>query len=192
MLKLVACSRVLKHAVTCRSSIRFCPPSSVTSQFINTASLRLYSTEPPKRHDLASADLFSRLIRRVSRFSKRVRIFLPHNVKVVRPSSKKEDADGLYFIIPLNPVRLEDVKVSVDKGTIFIEGNNSTDPRIKNVCWIDLPDIDLPVKMFKSSDIKAEVDPHGAVMLIIPKLKKQELVYNVNLIISDKRLPLEE
>ncbi|XP_071738944.1 uncharacterized protein [Rutidosis leptorrhynchoides] len=199
MLKLVACSRVLKHAVTCRSSIPFCPPSSsVTSQFINTTSFRLYFTnafEPQKRHDYymdppSTADLLDRFLRRLIRTSKRIRSFLPRNVKVVKPSSKKEDADGLYYLIHLKGVGPEKVKVSVDHGTILIEGNN-TDIYIKYVCWVDLPDIDIPDKRFKTRDIKAEVDPHGTVKLIIPKLKKKESVYNVNLGTVDEMLDFD-
>ncbi|XP_071734899.1 23.5 kDa heat shock protein, mitochondrial-like [Rutidosis leptorrhynchoides] len=185
MLKFVACSRVLKQVATCRSVIPFCPPSSVTSdQFINTSFGPLYSTHHvgEKRYYQVALDLLNRIpvTRKLMRATDRFLQSL--NVQVVTPISKKEDADHLYVTIDLG-VKRENVKVLVDHRTVFIEAMNDPDMINKSVekyvCWVDLPDIDFPFKMFKANDIKAEYS-NGKLKLIIPKLKKEDLVYYVN------------
>ncbi|XP_071738947.1 23.6 kDa heat shock protein, mitochondrial-like [Rutidosis leptorrhynchoides] len=194
MFKFVARSRVLNHAVTTCSRSIVMPAfsasssSSVTSQFVNTTSFRLYTTgdEPHERHVPGLFDRLS-MYRRLRRGLKRT--YNPSNVQLVCPDKTREDDDGLYITIPLNRVKPEDLKVTVDHGAVFIQGTlkstvkNVDDGREidKYVCWVDVPDIDLQDKIFKIRDIKAEYNPYRALLkLTIPKLKEEDLLFDVN------------
>ncbi|XP_071738949.1 heat shock 22 kDa protein, mitochondrial-like [Rutidosis leptorrhynchoides] len=187
--RVVGCSRVLKHVVTgsrANVMLAFCPASSLVTcdQFINTKSFRLYSTDadgPRKRYAYYALEhlVGPKISRSLMRGLKRIVPRLSSNVQVVRPVSKKEDADCIYFIIPLSRVKPEGLKVSVDHGTVFIEGKDTES--LEKICGVDLPDIDLQDKIYNTSDIKAEFTPHcGTLKLIIPKLKQEETVYDVN------------
>ncbi|GKD52705.1 heat shock 22 kDa protein, mitochondrial isoform X2 [Tanacetum coccineum] len=133
------------------------------------------------------SDVFGRFFptRTLSRLYKRITC-LP-SAKWVKPWLSAETNDNLYYFICVNGVGYEHVKVTVHHKTVLIEaqGNDRFKTQRgfeKYVCWIDLPDIDSPNKRYKISDIKAEMKINdGEVKLIIPKFKREEKVFNVNI-----------
>lgn len=129
-------------------------------------------------------DVFNRLspTRKLIRYFQRIN-YLP--AEEIKPYDKKETAECLYLYIHMKGVGHEDVKVSVDRNTVLIQGEAADESKAirgfkKYVCWFDFPDIDLPDKIYKISDIKAEMKKDdGELKLTIPKFKKEERVFNV-------------
>ncbi|XP_071709603.1 heat shock 22 kDa protein, mitochondrial-like [Rutidosis leptorrhynchoides] len=181
---------VLKHLVT-KSVISFRPASSVATSysFLNTETIRHdcnRSFDVDSRRVLATkpsffADVFNRLsTRRLWRVIKR-QLEVDKSTSVwIQPASTDEDAGCLYVSVDMPNVNGEGVNVTVSGNTLFIEGKDF-DKFIKYMCWVDLPDIDSPDKIYNSREIKAELwTSKGSLKLIVPKLKKEETAYNVN------------
>ncbi|XP_071709482.1 23.6 kDa heat shock protein, mitochondrial-like [Rutidosis leptorrhynchoides] len=187
----MASSRVLKHLVT-KSVIRFRPASSVATsyRFLNSEAIRRNChriSDVVYRRDLAAkpsffADVCNRFstTRKLCRITKRLFETTKSTSKWIEPTITKEDDEGLYVSIHVSNVNVEDVKVSVSDNTVFIQGKDF-DQFIMYMCWVDLPDIDSPDKIYNRRDIKAEMcTDKGTLKLIVPKFKKDEMAYNIN------------
>ncbi|KAJ4955365.1 hypothetical protein NE237_012148 [Protea cynaroides] len=84
----------------------------------------------------------------------------------------KEDENALYVRIDMPGLGKEDVKVWVEQNTLIItgeakEGDEEGDGRKYS------SRIDLPEKLYKLDEIKAEMK-NGVLRLIIPKVKEEE------------------
>lgn len=128
------------------------------------------------------SDRFIRTSRRMSRFYKRtISEHVPSSLLVRQFVWSYETDEAAHFLIPLGGTEDEDVKVSVEKNktvTIIAELDGVFEAMNgfkRYVCYIDLPDIDSPVKMYTTRGIKAiRFFNAGNVEIIIPKLKQHE------------------
>ncbi|XP_071705510.1 23.6 kDa heat shock protein, mitochondrial-like [Rutidosis leptorrhynchoides] len=187
----MASLRVLKHLVT-KSGILFRPASSVATsyRFLNSEAIHRncdLNSDVGNLRDLSPKpsffpDVFNRFstTRKLQRVIKRTTEVIRTDSSWIRPADTVENDEGLYVTIYMSNVIGENVKVRVNDNTVFIEGRD-LDQFIKYRCWVDLPDIDSPVKIYNPREIKVEMWTYvGTLKLFVPKLKKEEMAYNVN------------
>ncbi|GER29570.1 heat-shock protein [Striga asiatica] len=94
----------------------------------------------------------------------------------------RETADGLHLRMDMPGLGKEDIKVSVEQNTLTIRGEGKKE-------FEDEEDggrryssrIDLPERLYKTSDIKAEMK-NGVLKVFVPKIKQEERtdVFHVN------------
>ncbi|XP_051123072.1 heat shock 22 kDa protein, mitochondrial-like [Andrographis paniculata] len=104
----------------------------------------------------------------------------PISSSIRRNWDAKETDDGLQLRVDMPGLGKEDVKVSVEQNTLIIKGEgkefegDETGRRYTSR-------IDLPEKLYKTSDIKAEMK-NGVLRVHVPKIKEEERtdVFHVN------------
>lgn len=83
----------------------------------------------------------------------------------------RETEGGLHLRFDMPGLGKEDVKVSVNKNTLVIEGEgrnvDGDEPRRYST------GIELPEKLFKADGIKAEMK-NGVLRVVLPKIKEEE------------------
>nr|XP_043614148.1 heat shock 22 kDa protein, mitochondrial-like [Erigeron canadensis] len=124
--------------------------------------------------------------RRLSRFYKRRFEPVPSSV-MVRPRCY-ETNESLQVFIDVPGMAVENMKISVENNNAVLivgEGDDHFEAIHKfrkYICYIDLPDVDSPDKTYSTRGIKAEMKFNsGQVALTIPKLKPDEIAFNVNI-----------
>ncbi|XP_077240256.1 small heat shock protein, chloroplastic-like [Tasmannia lanceolata] len=84
----------------------------------------------------------------------------------------KEDENALYLRIDMPGFGKEDVKVLVEQNTLIIKGE-SKDSEDDDTPRRYSSRIDLPPKLYKLDEIKAEMK-NGVLKIVIPKVKEEE------------------
>ncbi|XP_042504238.1 small heat shock protein, chloroplastic-like isoform X2 [Macadamia integrifolia] len=85
----------------------------------------------------------------------------------------KEDENGLYVRIDMPGLGKEDVKVSVEQNTLIIKGEGDKEDGDEEGGRRYSSRIDLPEKLYKIDQIKAEMK-NGVLRVNIPKVKEEE------------------
>lgn len=83
----------------------------------------------------------------------------------------REKEDGLHLRFDMPGLGKEDVKISLEKNTLVIEGEGGNvegdEPRRYST------GIELPEKLFKADGVKAEMK-NGVLRVVLPKIKEEE------------------
>lgn len=85
----------------------------------------------------------------------------------------RESNDGLHLRLDMPGLGKEDVKVSVEQNTLIIKGEGKKEFEDEENGRRFSSRIDLPEKLYKIDDIKAEMK-NGVLKLFVPKLKEEE------------------
>lgn len=94
----------------------------------------------------------------------------------------KETAEGLNLSLDMPGLGKEDVKVSVEQNTLIIKGEGQKESEDAERGRRFSSRLDLPDKMYKTNEIKAEMK-NGVLKVFIPKVKEEERsdVFHVNI-----------
>lgn len=85
----------------------------------------------------------------------------------------RETADGLHLRVDMPGLGKEDVKVSVEQSTLTIKGESKKESEDDDGGRRYTSRIDLPEKLYKTNEIKAEMKD-GVLKVFIPKIKEEE------------------
>lgn len=85
----------------------------------------------------------------------------------------KEKEDGLHLKLDMPGLGKEDIKVSVEQNTLVIKGEGQKEYEDDESGRRISSRIDLPEKIYKINDIKAEMK-NGVLKLFVPKLKEEK------------------
>ncbi|KAK9120633.1 hypothetical protein Syun_018250 [Stephania yunnanensis] len=96
----------------------------------------------------------------------------------------KEDENGLYLRVDMPGLGKENVKVSVEENALTIKGEGAmdqSDEDQESTLRRYSSRIDLPPKLYKLDQIKAEIK-NGVLKVVVPKAKEEERkdVFHVN------------
>lgn len=105
----------------------------------------------------------------------------PVSSSIRRNWDARETADGLHLRVDMPGLAKEDVKVSVEQNTLIIKGEGKKEFEGDETGRRYASRIDLPEKLYKANDIKAEMK-NGVLKVFVPKIKEEERtdVFNVN------------
>ncbi|KAH0454084.1 hypothetical protein IEQ34_018408 [Dendrobium chrysotoxum] len=94
----------------------------------------------------------------------------------------REDNDALYLRIDMPGLGKENVKVSAEQGTLFINGEGEAEAGDQESHRRYSTRIDLAPELYKLDAIRAEMK-NGVLKVIVPKVKLEERrdVFNVNI-----------
>nr|AAF37726.1 LMW heat shock protein [Euphorbia esula] len=85
----------------------------------------------------------------------------------------RETEDALNLRVDMPGLDKKDVKVSVEKNTLIIKGEGEKESEDEESGRKYSGRIDLPEKMFKTDEIKAEMK-NGVLKVVVPKVKEDE------------------
>ena len=92
----------------------------------------------------------------------------------------KETKDSLLLRLDMPGLGKEDVKISVEQNTLTIKGEGAKESEeVEEGGRKFSSRIDLPEKLYKIDQIKAEMK-NGVLKVIVPKMKKEEMNNVVN------------
>ena len=83
----------------------------------------------------------------------------------------KEEKDALFVRMDMPGLGKEDVKVSVEQNTLTIKGEGGEKSENDESGRKYTSRIDLPAKMYKFDEIKAEMK-NGVLKVVVPKVKE--------------------
>ncbi|XP_022865097.1 heat shock 22 kDa protein, mitochondrial isoform X2 [Olea europaea var. sylvestris] len=92
---------------------------------------------------------------------------------VPRNWDARETDDGLYLRMDMPGLGKEEVKVSVEQNTLIIKGEGKKEFEDEEGGRRYSSRIDLPEKLYKTDEIKAEMK-NGVLKVFIPKIKQEE------------------
>ncbi|WCJ36479.1 Heat shock 22 kDa protein mitochondrial [Euphorbia peplus] len=94
----------------------------------------------------------------------------------------RETEDALNLRVDMPGLDKKDVKVSVEKNSLIIKGEGEKESEDEESGRRYSGRIDLPEKMFKTDEIKAEMK-NGVLKVVVPKVKEDERadVFHVNI-----------
>ncbi|KAG0494678.1 hypothetical protein HPP92_005672 [Vanilla planifolia] len=94
----------------------------------------------------------------------------------------REDKDALYLRIDMPGLGKENVKVSIEQGTLIIKGEGEVEEGNEGSSRRYSSRIDLTPELYKMDEIKAEMK-NGVLKIAVPKLKEEERkdVYHINI-----------
>lgn len=106
----------------------------------------------------------------------------PASSGVRRSWDAREMEDGLHLRVDMPGLGKEDVKVSVEQNTLIIKGEGGKEFEDEEGGRRYTSRIDLPEKLYKASEIKAEMK-NGVLKVFVPKIKEEERndVFHVNI-----------
>ncbi|XP_044504489.1 heat shock 22 kDa protein, mitochondrial-like [Mangifera indica] len=84
-----------------------------------------------------------------------------------------EDENALKLRIDMPGLGKEDVNVSVEQSTLVIKGEGAKEADDEESIRRYTSRIDLPEKMYKTDEIKAEMK-NGVLKVVVPKVKEEE------------------
>lgn len=87
----------------------------------------------------------------------------------------RETDDALNLRVDMPGLDKEDVKVSIEQNTLIIKGEGSKGTEDEESVRRYSSRIDLPEKMYKTDQIKAEMK-NGVLKVMVPKVKEDERV----------------
>lgn len=85
----------------------------------------------------------------------------------------RETDDALNLRIDMPGLGKEDVKVSVEQNSLVIKGEGAKESDDEENARRYSSRIDLPEKMYKTDEIKAEMK-NGVLKVVVPKVKEEE------------------
>ncbi|KAL6581381.1 Heat shock 22 kDa protein, mitochondrial [Orobanche minor] len=105
----------------------------------------------------------------------------PVTSSIRRNWDAKETSDGLHLRVDMPGLGKEDVRVSVEQNTLTIRGEVKKESEEEEGCRRYSSRIDLPERLYKTDDIKAEMK-NGVLKVYVPKIKEEERsdVFHVN------------
>ncbi|KAL8051007.1 hypothetical protein ABFX02_06G117700 [Erythranthe guttata] len=106
----------------------------------------------------------------------------PVTTSIRRNWDARETAEGLHLRMDMPGFGKEDVKVSVEQNTLVIRGEGKKEFEEEEGGGRRYTSrIDLPEKLYKTSEIKAEIK-NGVLKVFVPKIKEEERtdVFHVN------------
>lgn len=105
----------------------------------------------------------------------------PVTSSIRRNWDARETVDGLHLRMDMPGLDKEDVKVLVEQNTLIIKGEGKKEFEDDEGGRRYTSRIDLPEKLYKTSEIKAEMK-NGVLKVFVPKIKEEERtdVFHVN------------
>lgn len=85
----------------------------------------------------------------------------------------REDNEGLYIRVDMPGLGKEDVKVTVEQGTLVIRGEGGVESEGEEGGRRYSSRIELPSKVYRSEEIKAEMK-NGVLKVLVPKVSAEE------------------
>ncbi|KAG8390245.1 hypothetical protein BUALT_Bualt01G0063700 [Buddleja alternifolia] len=169
--------------------------SNLLSSTLRPASSRLFSTNAVRQYDGGvrdvdvdrrpdrslfppfSADVFDPFSTRssLSQILNMMDQFMESPVAstIRRNWDAKETGDGLHLRLDMPGLGKEDVKVSVEQNTLIIRGEGKKESEDDESGRRYTSRIDLPERLYKSDEIKAEMK-NGVLKVFVPKVKEKE------------------
>ncbi|CAI9762350.1 unnamed protein product [Fraxinus pennsylvanica] len=182
----LAMKRLLSSKLLSRS---LCPVRTVaqpcTSRLFNTNAMRQYDGDGrdldiDRRSDRRVFSPFSEVFdpfssRSLSQILNMMDQFVDSPVASGIPRSwdARETEDGLHLRMDMPGLGKEEVKVSVEQNTLIIKGEEKKEFEDEESGRRYSSRIDLPEKLYKTDEIKAEMK-NGVLKVFIPKIKQEE------------------
>ncbi|KAL3524159.1 hypothetical protein ACH5RR_016993 [Cinchona calisaya] len=198
----LALKRLLSSTLLSRSFRPLRPSSSVaSSRLFNTNAARDYDDDGDDERSLDVDRRSDRPLYYRRNFSPFTDVFDPFSWRSVgqllnmmnnfvdspvgsgirRGWNAKETEDGLHLRLDVPGLGKEDVKVSVEQNSLIIKGEGKKEFEEENIGRRVSSRIDLPEKIYKTNEIKAEMK-NGVLKVFVPKVKEEERsdVFHVN------------
>ncbi|KAI5594826.1 hypothetical protein BDE02_03G097500 [Populus trichocarpa] len=197
-LKRLVSSSIIPSSSSLRSFLRPVATCPSSSRLFNTNALRDYdddhesgrgSDDRPShrslarsRDDFLSGNVFdpfsptrslSQVLNMMDQFMENPLISAPRAGGLRRGWDARETDDALNLRIDMPGLGKEDVKVSVEQNSLVIKGEGAKESDDEENARRYSSRIDLPEKMYKTDEIKAEMK-NGVLKVVVPKVKEEE------------------
>ncbi|KAL9387249.1 hypothetical protein Peur_020373 [Populus x canadensis] len=196
-LKRLVSSSIIPSSSSLRSFLRPVATCPSSSRLFNTNALRDYdddhesgrgSDDRPSHRSLARSrddflsDVFdpfsptrslSQVLNMMDQFMENPLISAPRAGGLRRGWDARETDDALNLRIDMPGLGKEDVKVSVEQNSLVIKGEGAKESDDEENARRYSSRIDLPEKMYKTDEIKAEMK-NGVLKVVVPKVKEEE------------------
>ncbi|KAK8463691.1 hypothetical protein PHAVU_011G016100 [Phaseolus vulgaris] len=201
----LAAKRFLSSSLLSKSLLR---PAASASRSFNTNAMRHYDDQnvdvesrsersfprTARRDDVFSGSVLdpffptrslSQVLNMMDQFMDNPFLSAPRGIGagagVRRGWDARETEDALLLRVDMPGLGKEDVKISVEQNTLTIKGEGAKEGDEEESTRRYTSRIDLPDKVYKVDDIKAEMK-NGVLKVVLPKMKEEERrdVINVN------------
>lgn len=115
----------------------------------------------------------SQVLNMMDQFMENPLISAPRAGGLRRGWDARETDDALNLRIDMPGLGKEDVKVSVEQNSLVIKGEGAKESDDEENARRYSSRIDLPEKMYKTDEIKAEMK-NGVLKVVVPKVKEEE------------------